>query len=251
MWLGIITLFPEMFTALTDYGVTGRAFREGKAQLEIWNPRDFTTDKHRTVDDRPFGGGPGMLMKVEPLAKAINAAKEASLLKGCDDKPAKVIYLSPQGSPLKQQGVKSLAQSSKLILVAGRYEGIDERLIDNFIDEEWSLGDFVLSGGELPAMCFADAILRLQPGVLGHQSSAIEDSFSDGLLDCPHYTRPEVLDGQTVPAVLLSGDHKAIARWRQQQALGRTWVRRPDLLDEKKLTREQLELLNGFREQHK
>ena len=251
MWLGIITLFPEMFTALTDYGVTGRAFRDDKAQLTLWNPRDFTLDKHRTVDDRPFGGGPGMLMKVEPLAKAVAAAKEASVLAGEDDLPAKVIYLSPQGRPLKQDGVKELAANNKLILIAGRYEGIDERLIDSVIDEEWSLGDFVLSGGELPAMCFIDSILRLQPGVLGHKNSAIEDSFSDGLLDCPHYTRPEVLDGNAVPKVLLSGDHKAIASWRHQQALGRTWQRRPDLLDENNLSREQLKLLDGFREQQK
>lgn len=256
MWLGIITLFPEMFSALTDYGVTGRAFQKGNAQIKIWNPRDFTDDKHRTVDDRPFGGGPGMLMKVEPLAKAIAAAKEASMKVGEEgdaeqQKPAKVIYLSPQGRPLKQQGVKQLAASNKLILVAGRYEGIDERLIDSVIDEEWSIGDFVLSGGELPAMCLADAILRLQPGVLGHKCSAEEDSFSDGLLDCPHYTRPEVLDGVAVPKVLLSGDHKAIAQWRKQQALVRTWTRRPDLINESELTREQLQLLDSFREQQK
>jgi len=251
MWLGIITLFPEMFSALTDFGVTGRAFRDNKAQINLWNPRDFTTDKHRTVDDRPFGGGPGMLMKVEPLAKAVAAAKAASIIAGDDSQPAKVIYLSPQGRPLKQQGVIELAARKKLILVAGRYEGIDERLIEAVIDEEWSLGDFVLSGGELPAMCFIDAMLRLQPGVLGHKNSADEDSFSDGLLDCPHYTRPEVLDGQAVPKVLLSGDHKAIATWRHQQALGRTWQRRPELLNEDKLTRDELKLLNSFREQQK
>ena len=248
MWFGIITLFPEMFSALTDFGVTGKAFREGKAQLKIWNPRDFTTDKHRTVDDRPYGGGPGMLMKVEPLAKAIAEAKKESTLAGDSNQPAKVIYLSPQGRPLNQQGVKQLAAIDKLILVAGRYEGIDERLISSVIDEQWSLGDFVLSGGELPAMCFADAILRLQPGVLGHSDSAAEDSFSDGLLDCPHYTRPEILDGSAVPEVLLSGDHKAIASWREQQALGRTRKLRPDLLNEKELTREQLRLLEDFRE---
>lgn len=251
MWFGIITLFPEMFAALTEYGVTGRAFREDKAQIKLWNPRDFTTDKHRTVDDRPFGGGPGMLMKVEPLARAILAAKEESIEAGDSDEPAKVIYLTPQGSPLNQQGVKQLAACQKLILVAGRYEGIDERLVDTVIDEQWSLGDFVLSGGELAAMCFADAILRLQPGVLGHKDSATEDSFSDGLLDYPHYTRPEVLDGRAVPKVLLSGDHKAIAEWRHQQALGRTWQYRPDLLNEKQLTRDELRLLDNFREQQK
>ena len=251
MWIGIITLFPEMFTALTDYGVTGRAFQQGKATLKLWNPRDYTTDKHRTVDDRPYGGGPGMLMKVEPLAKAITAAKEESTQAGLDDKPAKVIYLSPQGRQLKQEGVKELSAESKLIMVAGRYEGIDERLIESLIDEEWSLGDFVLSGGEYAAICFADAMIRLQPGVLGHQDSANQDSFSDGLLDHPHYTRPEKLDGKAVPKVLLSGDHKAIAKWRQQQALGRTWQRRPELLQDENLTREELDLLNSFREQQK
>lgn len=251
MWLGIVTLFPEMFKALTDYGVTGRAFREEKATLALWNPRDFTDDKHRTVDDRPYGGGPGMLMKVEPLAKAIAAAKQASTEIGDDGQPAKVVYLSPQGRPLTQSGVQELSATNKLIMVAGRYEGIDERLLSSAIDEEWSLGDFVLSGGELAAMSFADAMIRLQPGVLGHQNSATEDSFSDGLLDCPHYTRPEVLDGDAVPAVLLSGDHKAIAKWRHQQALGRTWQRRPELLNEEKLTSEELQLLNSFREQQK
>jgi len=251
MWIGIITLFPEMFTTLTDYGVTGRAFREGKATLKLWNPRDYTNDKHRTVDDRPYGGGPGMLMKVEPLAKAIAAAKDESTDKGYNGKPAKVIYMSPQGRPLKQKHLKELSADSKLIMVAGRYEGIDERLIGSVIDEEWSLGDFVLSGGEYAAICFADAMVRLQPGVLGHQNSATEDSFSDGLLDYPHYTRPEVLDGRAVPKVLLSGDHKAIAKWRHQQALGRTWQRRPELLDENKLSCEELELLNGFRKPQK
>ena len=246
MWLGIITLFPEMFTALTDYGVTGRAFRDGKATLKLWNPRDYTTDKHRTVDDRPYGGGPGMLMKVEPLAKAIEAAKEESTKVGSDNLPAKVIYLSPQGRQFTQNSAKALSSSNKLIMVTGRYEGIDERLLDSVIDEEWSLGDFVLSGGELAAMSFADAMIRLQPGVLGHQNSATEDSFSEGLLDCPHYTRPEILDGNAVPAVLLSGDHKAIAKWRHQQALGRTWQRRPDLLNKEELSSDELELLNNY-----
>ncbi len=246
MWLGIITLFPEMFNALTDYGVTGRAFRDGKATLKLWNPRDYTTDKHRTVDDRPYGGGPGMLMKVGPLAKAIAAAKEESTQVAGDKIPAKVIYLSPQGRPFTQNSAKTLSSSNKLIMVAGRYEGIDERLLQSVIDEEWSLGDFVLSGGELAAMSFADAMIRLQPGVLGHQNSAVEDSFSEGLLDCPHYTRPETLDGDTVPAVLLSGDHKAIAKWRHQQALGRTWQRRPDLLKKEELSSDELELLNNY-----
>jgi tRNA (guanine37-N1)-methyltransferase len=251
MWIGMITLFPDMFSALTDYGVTGRAFREGKAQLHLWNPRDFTSDKHRTVDDRPFGGGPGMLMKVEPLAKAIAAAKEASISAGSDDEAAKVIYLTPQGKPLKQSILKEFSACNKLILVSGRYEGVDERLIESVIDEEISIGDFILSGGEFAAMSFADALLRLQPGVLGHKDSAIEDSFSDGLLDCPHYTRPEILDGQAVPKVLLSGNHEAIAKWRHQQALGRTWQRRPDLLNENELTTDELELLNSFREHKK
>lgn len=238
---GVVTLFPEMFNAFTDYGVTGRAVKQGVVSVQCWNPRDFTTDRHRTVDDRPFGGGPGMLMKVQPLRDAIAAAKAAS------EAQTKVIFLSPQGRKLDQQGVTALSSNERLILVCGRYEGIDERLLEADIDEEWSLGDFVLSGGELAAMAFMDAVSRLIPGVLGHEMSSIEDSFFDGLLDCPHYTRPEVLDNKGVPDVLLSGHHENIRRWRAKQAIGRTWERRPDLIEGRQLTKEQLTLLDEFK----
>ena len=214
--------------------------KQEKIQVECWNPRDFTHDNYQTVDDRPYGGGPGMLMKIQPLQDAIRAAKTAA------GDGAKVIYLSPQGRKLDQNGVLELAQRDKLILVAGRYEGIDERLIQNEIDEEWSLGDFVLSGGELPAMTLMDAVIRLVPGVLGHDQSAQQDSFMDGLLDCPHYTRPEVYEGQAVPEVLLSGNHEKIRQWRLKQSLGRTWQRRPDLLDALELTNEQQRLLTEY-----
>ncbi len=239
MKVGVVTLFPEMLQAITDYGVTGRAVQQGLLQVAGVNPRDFTQDKHRTVDDRPYGGGPGMLMKVQPLRDAIAAAKT-------DLPNPKVIYLSPQGRKLDQAGVLELAKQQSLVLVAGRYEGIDERLLSTDIDEEWSLGDFVLSGGELPAMVFVDAVARMLPGVLGHAESAQEDSFAQGLLDCPHYTRPEVVEGMAVPPVLLSGDHKAIANWRMQQQLGRTWQRRPDLLEQMTLTKEQEQSLENF-----
>jgi tRNA (guanine37-N1)-methyltransferase len=216
--------------------------RNNLLDVQCWNPRDFTTDKHRTVDDRPYGGGPGMLMKVQPLRDAIHAARQAA---GADEN-VKVIYLSPQGRRLDHAGAKELASAEKLVLVAGRYEGIDERLLETEIDEEWSLGDFVLSGGELPAMVMIDAVARLLPGVLGHADSAAEDSFSDGLLDCPHYTRPEKLDEMSVPDVLLSGNHEAIRRWRLKQQLGRTSQRRPDLLEDLELDKEQQTLLNEF-----
>ncbi|WP_394200109.1 tRNA (guanosine(37)-N1)-methyltransferase TrmD [Shewanella waksmanii] len=240
MWLGVVTLFPEMFRAVTDFGVTGRAVKNGLLELQTWNPRDFTHDKHRTVDDRPYGGGPGMLMMVQPLRDAIHAAKNAA---GQD---TKVIYLSPQGRKLTQQGVEELAKSERMILVCGRYEGIDERIIQAEVDEEWSIGDYVLSGGELPAMTLIDSVSRLVPGVLGKQASAEQDSFSDGLLDCPHYTRPESLDGVDVPAVLLSGNHEHIRRWRLQQSLGRTLLRRPELFENLALTDEQTKLLAEF-----
>ncbi|WP_299802143.1 tRNA (guanosine(37)-N1)-methyltransferase TrmD [uncultured Shewanella sp.] len=240
MWLGVVTLFPEMFRAVTDFGVTGRAVSKGLLELQTWNPRDFTHDKHKTVDDRPYGGGPGMLMMVQPLRDAIHAAKAAA------GKEAKVIYLSPQGRKLTQQGVEELAKSSSLVLVCGRYEGVDERIIQTEVDEEWSIGDYVLSGGELPAMTLIDSVSRLVPGVLGKQASAEQDSFSDGLLDCPHYTRPESLDGLDVPAVLLSGNHEHIRRWRLQQSLGRTLLRRPELLENLALTGEQEKLLAEF-----
>ncbi|AOT09224.1 tRNA (guanosine(37)-N1)-methyltransferase TrmD [Pseudoalteromonas luteoviolacea] len=244
LWVGVVSLFPEMFDAVTQQGVTGRAVKNGLIEFNCWNPREYATDKHRTVDDRPYGGGPGMLMMVEPLEKAILDAKAAS------GDGAKVIYMSPQGRKLDQQGAAELATSEKLILVAGRYEGIDERIIESHVDEEWSIGDFILSGGELPAMTLIDAVARLVPGVLGHNQSAEQDSFSDGLLDCPHYTRPETLDGKQVPAVLLSGNHKEIAKWRLKQSLGRTWLRRPDLLRNLALTEEQARLLAEFQQEH-
>ncbi len=240
LWFGVISLFPEMFRAVTEHGITGRAVRDGLVGIETWNPRDFTHDRHRTVDDRPYGGGPGMLMKIQPLRDAIHAAKQAA---GAE---AKVIYLSPQGRLLDQTGVKELAASKRLILVAGRYEGIDERLIQNEIDEEWSIGDYVLTGGELPAMTLIDAVSRFVPGTLGHKDSAQEDSFADGLLDCPHYTRPELFEGREVPEVLLSGHHELIRSWRLKQSLGRTWLRRPDLLQDRLLTSEEETLLKEF-----
>lgn len=240
MHLGVISLFPEMFKAVTDFGVTGRAVKSGRLNVSLWNPRDFTDDKHRTVDDRPYGGGPGMVMKVTPLLAAIDDAKTAL------GRDSKVIYLSPQGKPLTQAALGELAQQKNLILLAGRYEGIDERLIKQQVDEEWSIGDYVLSGGELPAMVLIDGMARLLPGVLGDAESAEQDSFMDGLLDHPHYTRPEQLEGDTVPPVLLGGDHEAIRKWRLKQSLGRTWLRRPDLLTAKTLDKEQAALLEEF-----
>ena len=226
--VGLVTLFPGMFGALTEYGVTGRAIRNGQVKLQYWNPRDFTTDRHRTVDDRPYGGGPGMVMKSGPLIQAINAAKVAATREG--DKAARVIYLSPQGAPLTQQRVNAMAQESGVVLLCGRYEGVDERVLTTLVDEECSLGDFVLSGGELAAMALLDAVIRRLPGVLGDAESAQQDSFEGGLLDCPHYTRPEVFEGLEVPAVLLSGDHARIARWREQERLRATWRKRPELI---------------------
>ena len=237
MFIGIITLFPEMFKAITEFGVTGRAVKHNLLQVQCYNPRDFTHDKHKTVDDRPYGGGPGMLMMVQPLRDAIHSAKADA------GEGVKVIYLSPQGRKLEQAGVKELSLNSKMILVCGRYEGIDERLIQSEIDEEWSVGDYVLTGGELPAMTLIDAVARFIPGVLGKQESAQEDSIADGLLDCPHYTRPEVLDGLTVPPVLMSGNHAEIRKWRLKQSLERTWLRRPELLESLALTDEQRKLL--------
>ncbi|MCF2946867.1 tRNA (guanosine(37)-N1)-methyltransferase TrmD [Paraglaciecola aquimarina] len=239
-WFGVVSLFPEMFQTFTQQGVTGRAVKNGLLQVECFNPRDFTHDKHRTVDDRPYGGGPGMLMMVQPLTDAILAAKNAA------GRKTKVIYLSPQGKKLDQAGVKQLSENEGLILVAGRYEGIDERVIQTQVDEEWSIGDYVLSGGELPAMILMDAVSRFVPGVLGHEQSAEQDSFSHGLLDCPHYTRPENLNGELVPKVLLSGDHQKIRQWRLQQSLGRTWQRRPELLNDLALTEEQQVLLDLY-----
>lgn len=243
LWIGVITLFPEMFHAVTDFGVTGRAVKNGLLTIRSWSPRDFTHDRHRTVDDRPYGGGPGMLMMVQPLRDAIHAARAAA------GENVRVIYLSPQGRKLTQQGVCELAATEKLILVCGRYEGIDERIIKTEVDEEWSIGDYVLSGGEIPAMALIDSVSRMIPGVLGKQASAEEDSFSDGLLDCPHYTRPEVLESMEVPPVLLSGNHAEIRRWRLKQSLGRTWLRRPELLENLALTEEQATLLREFQKE--
>lgn len=240
MWVGVISLFPEMFRSVTDFGVTGQAVKKGLLSIKTWNPRDFTYDKHRTVDDRPYGGGPGMLMMVQPLRDAIHTAKQASPGK------TKVIYLSPQGRKLDQKGVEELAANENLLLICGRYEGVDERIIQSEVDEEWSIGDFVMTGGEIPAMTLIDSVSRFIPGVLGDFASAEEDSFANGLLDCPHYTRPEVLDGEEVPAVLKSGNHKDIRRWRLKQSLGRTWIRRPELLENLALTDEQELLLAEF-----
>jgi len=234
----VITLFPEMFAAL-NYGVVGRAINNNIINLRLVNPRDYSADKNRRVDERPYGGGPGMVMMAEPLMVAIKAAKK-------DNPAAKAILLTPQGKLLTQKSVKSLVKNKHLILVVGRYEGIDERLLSENIDEELSIGDYVLSGGELAAMVLIDAATRLLPNVLGDEDSAIQDSFEDGLLDCPHYTRPENFNGQKVPDVLLSGNHKKISKWRLQQKLGRTFLRRPDLLEKRKLTVSEQSLLTEF-----
>ncbi|HEY6611099.1 MAG TPA: tRNA (guanosine(37)-N1)-methyltransferase TrmD [Pseudomonas sp.] len=240
MRVDVLSLFPEMFAAIGEYGITSRAVKQGLLQLHCWNPRDYTEDRHQTVDDRPFGGGPGMVMKIKPLERALADARQAA------GAVAKVIYLSPQGRRLDQAAVRELATEERLILIAGRYEGIDERFIETHVDEEWSIGDYVLSGGELPAMVLIDAVTRLLPGALGHADSAEEDSFTDGLLDCPHYTRPEVYEGRSVPPVLLSGNHEHIRRWRLQQSLGRTWERRADLLDSRSLSGEEKKLLEEY-----
>ena len=237
--LDVITLFPEMVTPVLEHGVIGRAVTDNLLEFRAWNPRDFSHDKHKTVDDRPYGGGPGMVMMYEPVCSAIAMARQAQ--------PAsKVIYLSPQGRCLDQAGVHELAGRSGMILVSGRYEGIDERLIGSEIDEEWSIGDYVLSGGELAAMVLIDSVCRTLPGVLGHEDSANEDSFVDGLLDYPHYTRPELINGYQVPDVLLSGNHEKIRRWRLKQALGKTWQVRPDLIESIELNDEQKGLLQEF-----
>lgn len=237
----VITLFPAMLAAVRDYGVTGRAVQSGIIRIEVWNPRDYAEDNHRSVDDRPYGGGPGMVMMMPPVCAAIRAARDAMPAGG------KVIHLTPQGRLLDQDGVMELAAWDRLILVAGRYEGLDERIIETEVDEEWSIGDYVLSGGELAAMVLIDAVTRTLPGVLGHEDSAREDSFRNGLLDYPHYTRPEEYAGKRVPEVLLSGNHEKIRRWRLQQALGRTWMRRPELLVTLNLDEEQRTLLEEFK----
>lgn len=240
MHVQLVSLFPEFASSLASHGVVGRAITRGLVRLDCWNPRDFAGDPHRTVDDRPYGGGPGMVMKFEPLAAAVQAARAAT------PPGSPVVCLSPQGELFDQQTARRFATLPGLILVAGRYEGIDERLIEAEVDIELSIGDFVLSGGEIAAMAVVDAIVRLVPGVLGDQESAQQDSFMSGLLDHPHYTRPEVVRGMRVPEVLLSGDHTRIARWRRKQALGRSFVRRPDLLRKIELTDEQRQMLDEY-----
>ena len=240
MQIAIVSLFPEFVSQVGEFGVVGRAVQRDLLALHCENPRDHAEDAHRTVDDRPYGGGPGMVLKVEPSARAIRAAKKR-LPAG-----SPVICLTPQGRVFDQAEARRLAGLEGFVLLAGRYEGIDERLIENDVDEELSLGDFVLSGGEIAAMAVIDAVTRLLPGVLGDEESATQDSFMDGLLDYPHYTRPEEFDGRRVPAVLLSGDHARIARWRYKQALGRTYLRRPDLVKAQNLNREQRKLLDEF-----
>jgi tRNA (guanine37-N1)-methyltransferase len=255
MIFDVITLFPQMFDALTQYGITRRAAEQGNYELRTWNPRDFTSDNYRTIDDRPYGGGPGMVMLAEPLAAAIGAARQRQAASGV--KRSRVVYLSPQGRLLTHAVVKELVAQPEegLILLAGRYEGVDERLIRRYVDEEISIGDYVLSGGELAAMVLMDSLVRQLPGVLGDAESAEQDSFVQGLLDCPHYTRPEVFTGskffnaEAVPPVLLSGNHAEIQRWRLQQSLGRTWLRRPDLLAKRDLTKEESRLLAQFQKE--
>ncbi len=237
----VVTLFPEIFSALTASGITRRALDRGLWRLACHNPRDWATDNHRTVDDRPYGGGPGMVMLAHPLEQAITSARAQE----ATHRP--VIYLSPQGAPLSHRRVCDLAAGAGAVLLCGRYEGIDERLIRRCVDEEISLGDFVLSGGEIPAMALMDACIRQLPGALNDGASAIEESFADGLLDCPHYTRPEVYEGMRVPDVLLSGNHEQIRRWRLKQSLGRTWQRRPELLAGRTLSKEEQVLLEDFK----
>lgn len=233
MWLGIVSLFPELVRQVADAGVIGRAVRGAIVELHVFNPRDFTSDKHQTVDDRPYGGGAGMVMLVEPLLAALEAAR-ARAVSDVGAQP-RVVFLSPQGAPLSQARVHELTEDPALVLIAGRYEGVDQRFVDLAVDEEISIGDYVVSGGELPALVLMDALVRLLPGTLGNASSAIAESHLDGLLDYPQYTRPEKVRGLGVPEVLLSGDHRAVDRWRRQQALYRTWQKRPDMLAHRKL----------------
>ena len=249
MIFDVISLFPQMFEAISKHGITARALEHKIYELHLWNPRDFTTDNHKTVDDRPYGGGPGMVMLAEPLEKSIISAKARQKKLGCVN--TKVIHLSPTGKPLTHEIVMQLSQQKNLILLASRYEGVDQRLLDSLVDEEYSIGDYVLSGGELPAMVLMDAVIRQLPGALGDKDSAIEDSFVDGLLDCPHYTRPEVytdITGQVlkVPAILMSGNHAKIKQWRLQQSLLLTRAKRPDLLAARSLTKEEARLLADF-----
>jgi len=238
-----VTLFPEAFAAVADFGITRRAREDGLWSLALWNPRDFTTDNYRTVDDRPYGGGPGMVMLAEPLAKAIAAAKAAG------QGEARVIHLSPQGAVMDHGKVMELCAEQRLILLCGRYEGVDERLLRGAVDEELSIGDYVLSGGELAAMVLMDAVVRQLPGALGDGSSAAQESFVNGLLEAPQYTRPEVYEGQAVPPVLMSGHHAQIERWRLKQSLGRTWIRRPELLERRGMSEAERKLLEEFKQE--
>lgn len=243
MQVDVISLFPDWVDQLRDYGVVGRGIRNHRLELQTWNPRDYSNNRNRRVDDRPFGGGPGMVMQVGPLENTLAAIRNAR----ASDRVAPVVMLSPQGESFDQDWAQALGQREKgFVLLCGRYEGVDQRFIDNHVDVQLSVGDFVLSGGELPAMMVIDAVARLMPGVLGDADSAMEDSFAQGILDHPHYTRPATSSGESVPDILLSGDHAAIDRWRKQQALGRTWLRRPDLLDGLKLSDEQVALLREF-----
>jgi tRNA (guanine37-N1)-methyltransferase len=242
--IDVITLFPEMVEQVVKYGVVGRAADQSLINLECWNPRNYTLDKHRTVDDRPYGGGPGMLMKVQPLEETIQAVREKN-------PQAQLVYLSPQGKPVDQDMLAKQINTGSVIFLCGRYEGIDERLVQQEVDQEWSIGDYIISGGELAAMVCIDAMTRLIPGALGHEQSAQQDSFSDGLLDYPHYTRPEEYKGMKVPEVLMNGNHRHIEDWRERQSLGRTWQRRPDLLELKVLDDRQLSLLNDFKDELK
>lgn len=242
MHIDVITLFPELVSAIRDHGVVGRALQNGVVSLQSVNPRDYSDSPHNRVDDRPYGGGPGMVMQYEPLQKTLAAIRARSTV----DIAAKVVYLSPQGRPLNQAAIRELSACPQLVLLCGRYEGVDERFLTAYVDEEWSLGDYVISGGELAAMVLIDAIVRTLPGVLGDEQSAWQDSFEQGLLDCPHYSRPEKVDEQAVPKELLSGDHEKIARWRLKQSLGRTYIRRPDLLQNLELSQQEQALLAEF-----
>jgi len=241
MRIAVVSLFPQMIREALGHGVIGRAQERGVFAVDCFDPRDYTADAHRTVDDRPYGGGPGMVLMAPPVRSAIRAA--AALL----PPGSKRVYLGADGRKFEQSMAREACRWPGLVLVAGRYEGLDERLIEHEIDEEWSIGDYVLSGGELPALVVIDAIVRLMPGTLGSSESALQESFSDGLVDWPHYTRPQALDGHAVPAVLASGDHAAIHRWRLQQALGRTWLRRPELLELRGMSDEERELLEEFK----
>jgi tRNA (guanine37-N1)-methyltransferase len=239
--IDVISLFPDFVAQCAAFGVTGRAGERGLLSLHGWNPRDYAEGNYRRVDERPFGGGPGMVMMIDPLRAAIQAARQA------DPRPARVVYMSPQGVPFTQAKARELATRERLVLLCGRYEGIDERLIEGEVDEELSIGDYVLSGGELAAAVVIDAVARLQEGALGDEQSAVQDSFEGGLLDCPHYTRPVEHDLGQVPPVLMSGNHAQIAKWRRMESLGRTWRRRPDLLDEAALSKADRALLDAYR----